>query len=247
VIQCLVVCEAAADCRTVTALADRVLLAEVDWLDGVLDVSRLWRGLDDIEGFVPIKSIKDRAQKARLRVHGRYEGHTGEYLQLRKVLKLIGYLLPDAHAVVFVRDDDGKGLRDAVEAARTEDAAREAVHRSGPAVVLAVPTPEMEAWHLVGFVAADEAERVRHTEMHAELGCDPCTQAHTLNPKADHVRRGTKRVLNHLVDNDAERRERCLSEPSLADLAAKGVEVGLTAFLDEVRSILAPVFLKPAS
>jgi len=44
-----VVCEDSGHFTTVTRLIDDTLLEEVDWLDGVLEASRVWRGKSETE------------------------------------------------------------------------------------------------------------------------------------------------------------------------------------------------------
>lgn len=68
-----VVCEATADKRTATGLADRVLCNEVDWLADVLHYCHEWVGADG-EPYLSWKATKNRAHAAGLRIRGGFSG-----------------------------------------------------------------------------------------------------------------------------------------------------------------------------
>ncbi len=230
----LVVCEAAADALSVQALADRALVAEVRWLDGILDSQRTWV-VDDGTAFIKWTTLKKR--QVRMPAHGRYEGEKGEYAQARKAL--VYAALTGVDGVVLARDLDRKPRRRAFEDARASTAGR-------IAIALALPDPEREAWHMVGFEPADAEDQARLTAETKRLGKDPRRIAHTLAPGRDDAERGTKRVLDALTEGDRHREARCLTDLPLDELARRGEAVGLTAFLAEVRERLAPLFTAPA-
>jgi len=108
------VCEADGDFRTASGLADRVFCEEADWIsEGLLDVYRRWRGLDDLLPYLLWKQVSTLAREAGFRVHGHFDGAPGQ---------------PDAHAagralwlletskgqldgVLLIRDDDRQTAR----------------------------------------------------------------------------------------------------------------------------------------
>ncbi len=240
-IECVVFCEARADAQVAQRLADRILRDAAPWADGVLDALRAWRGDrhrhgDDDVWFVKWTDLKKRPTgrpHRRLRIHGRY-GRTikGEAAQARKALVWTALERPDANAVILMRDDDGQNRRPSFEAARVD---------AGPAVVLALPTPEVEAWSIVAFDPADDTEEEALASLRADLGAHPHAVAHRLAPKRDDLPRGTKTVLGRLTAHDPRRALRGLHALPLDTLRARGDAVGLTAFLDELSTRLAPL------
>lgn len=227
----VVVCEAEADFRTVTTLADRVFVERLPWAEGVLDSVRCWCGAAPGDRFVKWTSLKSlcNAHPGFPRLHGRYRGPgaKGEWLQVRKAIVWTRLARPEAAGLVVARDDDRKGRRAAMDQAACEAPAE-------LPVVVAHAVPEREAWHIVGFVPTDDAEATRVDGQRAALGGDPHRVAHTLDPKKDDAPRGTKRVLDALTHGDHARQARCLTEPPLEDLRARGDDVGLTVFLNDV-------------
>lgn len=147
--------------------------------------------------------------------------------------------LKGVDGVILVRDLDRKPRRRAFEDARASTTGQ-------LAIALALPDPEREAWHIVGFDPADADDKARLTAETQRLGKDPRRTAHTLAPGKDDEARGTKRVLDALTGGDPHREARCLNDLPLDQLAQRGEAVGLTAFLDEVRERLAPLFTAPA-
>ena len=74
----VVIYEAQADFKTAVELADRVLIAQIDWLnDTLLESQRHWIGEEPSEGHLTWKSIPRRARNLGLRVHGHFEGEPG--------------------------------------------------------------------------------------------------------------------------------------------------------------------------
>lgn len=64
----VVVCEASDDFEIATKLADRFILAEVDWANGALEDLRRWSGVDGSESYTPWKAIKSVASNLNIRV-----------------------------------------------------------------------------------------------------------------------------------------------------------------------------------
>lgn len=236
----LVVCEARADAATVQGLIDRVVMDEVPWVTADwLDNLRQWVGDPGapVDGWRYLKwsTVKHWGPERRRRMHGKYGGaHKGEFQQARKALLWTAACLPETRAIILVRDDDRKGLREDYERARK-------LATSNRAIAIAIPIPEREAWHLIGFDPLDEREQNALDAISDEIGCHPCRQAHTLNPKQDHAPRGTKRVLKHLTGGDAAREAACLNAHDLTTLAERGDKVGLASFLREVAERIAPL------
>ena len=102
---------------------------------------------------------------------------------------------------------------------------------------MATPQPEVEAWHVSGFVP-DVAEQKRLEALRGELSFDPTTQSERLTSHPNDAPRDAKRVLARLCGADRERQERCLCDRAL--LRQRGQHNGLAAFLDEVDERIVP-------
>ena len=239
-----VICEAAGDYAVVTRIADRLAEVEVPWAAGILENLRRWRGLEPAADFTTWPTLKRLCQERGLRVLGhRGRGQeAGARLMVRRVFNLLAVAddLPRSDGVLLVHDRD-KLDDDAVWFETWEDL---------DAVVLfvrAVPIPEIEAWFIVMFDPREEAEVAALASVTKEIGHDPRQVAHTLNPGRTHtqdgqpVLRSTKRILDALMPNeDRERRwERIVAAP-FDQMEARGVEVGLAAFVRELRERYLP-------
>lgn len=112
---------------------------------------------------------------------------------------------------------------------------------------LRLPGPAREAWVLAGFNPCDDTERARLDELRRELSFSPIEHAHRLRDKNDGALRDIKRVLRVLTGGIPDREERCWTEPPLTSLRARGVDSGLTAFLEEVQAILLPLLVPSAA
>ena len=76
--QLVVVHEAQADFTTATELADRVLLADIAWLDQtLLDSQREWIAEDRTGARLTWKAIPSRAREIGIRVRGFFDGAPG--------------------------------------------------------------------------------------------------------------------------------------------------------------------------
>jgi hypothetical protein len=91
-----IVCEAPADYLTATALAERVLCEEVDWLQDVLPHCPLWWGLDQQAGFLCWKDVPTLARERNIKSRG-----TSKEKQRRRMLMLRG--VPCACSKLFTR------------------------------------------------------------------------------------------------------------------------------------------------
>ena len=225
--------------RVVTKLIDDTLIASIDWLDGVLDSSRSWCGLqnelwykyspDDTYDLRPIM-IDGVTIKPQGRING--EPLKPEAGMWRRVLLLLSHTAPRPDVVVLVRDLDGYPER---------RQGMEQVRQGLPwpfHVVLATPEPEVEAWLVAGFVAANGHERARIQALVADLSFDPTVHSHRLTSHPNDAPRDAKRVLKHLSEGDEDRQAACLTDRDV--LRRRCAEA--RAFLDEVDERLVPLF-----
>lgn len=235
----VVVHEAAADYTTATELADRVIVAEVGWLDEtLLDSQRQWIGEDRAGELLTWKSIRNRAAELGIKVRGHFNGNPG-LGDARAARRAIAYVL-DRHeavdAIVLIRDmDDQPERRQGLKQAR-DDFASETV------VVIGLAIPERECWVLSGFEPKDEAERERLEEEIRHLGFHPCRVSHQLTAcKNDQARRSPKRVHKKLIGPDSDREKECWQVTALSVLKERGAENGLRDYLREVKERLVPL------
>lgn len=212
------ICEAAADFRVISRLADRVVSENVDWLRDTLEHVRVWIGAREGETFLLWTSIEEVSFAANApRTLGLFSGAPGivHAAATRKALVLFKSLTTPPDAVVLAADvGDARGRRNGMAQAR--DAA---AWPWGEATILETPDRELEAWELAGFIATDDEEK-KHGE-----------------------ERDPKRVLDALCQGSGERRRECV-ETDLDTLKNRGRHSGLKDFLQEVEMRLVPVFTK---
>jgi hypothetical protein len=234
-----VVYEAPADFTTATELADRILTAEVDWLDEtLLDSQRQWIGEDQPGEPLTWTSIPSRAQELGIKVHGHFNGEPG-LADARSARRALAYVLrrhEAVDAVLLIRDrDDQPERRQGLEQARASFAAL-------TRIVIGVAIPERECWVLSGFEPKDDAEREKLDEEIRRLGFHPCRESHQLTAcKDDQAKRSPKRVHKELIGRDRERERECWQVTALSVLAERGASNGLKDYLDEVRNFLVPL------
>lgn len=235
----VVVCEADADRRTACGLADRALCQEVPWIEpGSLAAHRSWRGLDAGSAYLKWSETGSLVRKAGLKAHGHFDGRPGapDAFAARRVLLLLRNADFTADAVVLVRDSDGElDRRIGLEQARAE-------WQDPSPIVIGLAHPKREAWVLAGFEPKDKKERVALAAARKSLGFDPCTGSHELYAREPGALRDAKRVLAELTGGRGEREEACWAESRLELLLERGAESGLTAYLQEVRGRLVPIF-----
>jgi hypothetical protein len=235
-----VVCEAEADFRTATELADRVLVEAIDWLDpDQLLYQRSWEGADAAGQLLTWKAIKRLAREAGIKPHqGHFQGEPG-LPDAAAARRAIDYLLNEflqLDAILLVRDqDDEPERRGGLEQAR-------GVNHSGIVIVVGLAVVERECWLISGFEPLDDSESSRLQDERRTLGFDPRERSHDLTAcKNDNALRSPKRVLRELSGDDRERERRCWMETLLEVLRERGSENGLAAYLREVRDRLAPM------
>jgi hypothetical protein len=238
-----VVCEAAADRRVSTGLADRVLCREVPWIESdSLDVHRRWRGLDETSSYLPWRWIRSAAKERGLKAHGHFQGEPGALdahaARLALLLLATGAGPPDA--VVLIRDSDGHEERQiGLRQARDE--------RRWPfPIAIGLAHPNRESWALAGFEPRNEGERRSLAEIERELGFDPRLRAHALRAQPGEAR-NAKLILERLVGRDPDREEECWMSCDLEILRARGAATGLADYMNELRERIVPVFGPPAA
>ena len=239
----VVICEAAADFRTATSLAERVIFEQVDWIDeGVAPHLFRWQGRDLESPFWLWREISQRAKAAGVKARGLFDKEPGN-IDARAARRALNYLRDrwlDGHpldAVLLIRDDDGDpdhrlGL----------EQGRSSVPDLSGRIVIGVAQPKRECWVLAGFTPRDAEESILVAEVRQELSFDPCLESDRLTAKANHAVRSAKRVLGRLTRNSREREEACWAATPLATLRERGEASGLTAFLREVEQRLVPLF-----
>jgi hypothetical protein len=232
--------EAEADFRTATELADRVLLAAIDWLDvDLLTDQRSWIAADARGQSLTWKSIKRLASGAGIKAHhGHFQGEPGlpDAVAARRAIEYLVNQSLSMDAIVLVRDqDDQPERRVGLEQARREN-------HQGPVIVLGLAVVERECWVISGFDPQDEGETVRLEVERKTLGFDPRHRSHELTAcKNDQAPRSPKRVLRQLSGDDLDRERHCWVAAPLESLRDRGGENGLASYLEEVRNLLAPL------
>ncbi len=239
-----IVCEASADQMAACGLADRVLLVEVDWITSDnLDDYRKWRGATMGADFLGWSSVGKEFQTAGLKgVFGKFDGRPGapDAHAARRALLLMAASARCPDAVVLMRDrDDEPERRIGLEQARDE--------WKGPfPVIIGLAEAKRESWVLNGFEPRNKEEEKRLEGERRRLSIHPVREAHLLDPSTPRSKKDVKQVLETLIpkDEDPKRvRERaCLEETPLATLSERGTHTGLTAYIQEVRNRLVPIF-----
>lgn len=235
----VVVCEADADRRTATGLADRVLCHEIEWLDPEsLDLHRRWQGLKERSPYLEWRRTATLARERGLRPHGHFDGRPGapDAYAARRALLLLAMETKIPDAVLLIRDSDGEmERRTGLEQARAE--------RAWPfPVILGLAHPKRECWVLAGFEPRNDAERERLANARRSLGFDPRSNAQRLLASQPGALSDAKRVLSDLTLGSFDREAACWMECDLRVLRELGEATGLTAYLDEILERLVPIF-----
>ncbi len=234
-----VVCESPADRRTGCDLADRVVCAEVVWIEPeMLPDLRGWRGLARRELCLLWKDVASLAKSRKIKAHGHFAGEPGapDAHNARQALLLLHGAEHRPDAIVLLRDDD----RDA-ERRKGIEQARDSC-RIGIPVAIGLAHPKRECWVLAGFDPQGGEQQQRLKELRIQLGFDPRTSAQRLTAKHSADKRSAKRVLDELTAGDRERQADCWTKTDLEVLIARGQKTGLADYLREVRDRLAPLF-----
>jgi hypothetical protein len=237
------VCEAEADFRVISRLADRVVSEneKAHWLRDTLAHVRIWIGARDSESFLPWTRIDQESIAVNApRTLGLFNGEPGivHAAATRKALILFKSMINPPDAVLLVADAD------------TEPDRRKGMVQArdvrpwpwGEATIVATPDREMETWELAGFIAVDDDEKRLLDAQRTSLGFDPCIDAHRLR-NTHGEDRDPKTVLDKLCLGNHDRRGDC-AETDFEILKERGEASGLKAFLEEVETRLVPVFTK---
>lgn len=103
--------------------------------------------------------------------------------------------------------------------------------------------PEVEAWHVAGFTPRGADEQANLQALRESLSFDPTTAPHRMTSSKNDAPTDAKRVLQQLCGADPDRRRACLSDH--ATLRARGAEIGVADFLDELQQKLVPLMSNP--
>jgi hypothetical protein len=227
--------------RAITKLVDDTLIAQIDWLQDILESCRAWRGIrsnqrwykyapEDAYDLRPV-TINGMTIKPQGQIAGK--PLKPEASMWRKVLLLFHHAEPRPDIVVLVRDLDGyPERRDGIDQVRND------LTWSFP-IVTATPNPEIEGWLVSGFVPTNEAERVQLEQVRQELSFDPTLKSHNLTSHPNTAATDAKRVLVRLCEGDRDREYACLEREKLRE---RGAFNGARAFLEEVEQRVLPVF-----
>lgn len=239
-----VACEDAGHFSAVTCLVDAALLAHHTWLvDGIIDSCRSWRGLDEGQRWYkydPRDATDLRPvvlDGVRVKKHGRINGERlePEAGMWRNVLMLFCRCDPRPDVVLLVRDMDGYSDR---------KQGMEQVRSGLPwpfVVAIAAPQPEIEAWHVAGFVPTNAKEHGALEGLRRALSFDPTFESHRLTSRPNEAPTDAKRVLQALCGGDRARQRSCIADRLV--LRQRGASNGATAFLDEVERV-APLLVR---
>jgi len=238
------ICEAPSDRTIVQDLVDRTVIESVEWAqDGVLDAMRTWYGSVTANGETWIlewTSISSLAKLLNIKMHGHFNGEPGEpdaATARRAVLVLQRVLEPDA--VFLIRDADNQVIR-----RKGLEQARQHFSSHPVRIVIGLANAEREAWVLAGFVPVGETEDARLRSERQNLGFDPTVHSERLTAgRDDTAKRSPKRVLKFLLNDSKEREFECWQTTSLQTLKDHGNENGLKEFLEEVETLVVPMFI----
>lgn len=237
-----VIGEAAADQRIAADLADRVILANVQWAEAeVLEHLRTWVGSGNLpEGVRSLtwQNLRLFAEHFGIKPRGFFGDRPGEQdaRQARIAVAVAKRICGDDGAVVLVRDADKN-------VAQREQGLRQVLTTTTDIpIVIGLANPEREVWVLSGFDPADDDEEKALANERKRLGFDPRTQSHRLTATSDNqATKSPKRVLLALSGGSWDRESVCWLETGLETLGEQGASNGLSRFLQEIRTILVPL------
>jgi hypothetical protein len=237
------ICEGNTDPPTVCALADRFILAGIDWIAKEdIDTHRHFRGFDAGARYMAWTQIDELADQHGVKLLGHFEGFPihKDGRNLRRALALLTLHTsddPPVEAIIIFRDGD-----------KEYDDRREAIHKVRDAsqktipVMIGVANRMRECWVINGFEPANEDENGRLATEHARVGFDPRFRAHELTATNIGEDRCAKRVLRELTGDELDRELACVRDTSEETLRTRGKETGLREFIDELKNGLAAAF-----
>lgn len=255
-IEFIVIVESGADARTATKLAERVLREKFDWLDDdSLQYYFQWTGLEEGKEYSCwrdiIKIIDDAKSQIKYKP-ARFLGHDSKGVPLKadgaasiKILNLVRFLQKNRQikAVIFIRDLDNQPERKkGIEQARSEH-----INKTPQLeIIIGAADPKREAWVLNGFIASNQEEEQILEEIKNKLSFDPCIESHRLRATSEKElerMRNVKVVVEQLTGNDMEREKQCWEDTNLKHLRERGVDTGLTDYIQEVEERLAAIIV----
>jgi hypothetical protein len=235
------VCEAEADFRTASRLAERVFVESIDWVeDDLLSSCPIWVESSKERSFLLWREVKDLAKEYGIKAHGHFADLPAEpdAQAARRALLVLKYKHQNQpiQGIVLVRDD-GRDTRrrQGLEQARQQSEMCERI-------VIGLAHCKRECWVLAGFDPADDSETERLRAVSGELGFDPSEKAHELTAKGDGDKRSAKRIVTILLGGNHERESLCIDQTELDKLRSRGLETGLNDYLLEIQERLVPVF-----
>lgn len=248
-VQMLVVCEAPADFRTATDLADRVCCERIDWLDeSLLPTQRTWTETEPDRPYLRWQDIKHLTLPSGKppRPRSRFGDKPGapDAAAADIALQFASFLPPADRpaAVLLIRDSDDQPDR---LRGLTQATTGDPDHTWPFRIVIGLAHPKREAWALAGFDPQTPDEHARLKTLRSELGHDPCSHSHELNARTPGSKRDAKRVLAHLTNASLEREATCWQTTPLARLHAHGEANGLSAYLRAVDEHIVPLLGRP--
>ncbi len=241
----LVVCEAPADFRIATDLADRVLCDRIEWLDeSLLPAQRSWAEIEPGRPFLRWQDLKHlklpngRPPRPRSRFG---DEPTAPDAAAADIALQFAAFLPHSErpaAVLLIRDADNQPeRRRGLQQASTRETGQDWPFR----IIIGLADPKREAWVLAGFEPCDDAERACLQELRRELGLDPRTHSERLGARTPGSKHDAKRVVNKLTADNREREVKCWQEPPLEHLRTHGSANGLRSYLLDLDAQLVPL------
>ncbi len=229
----------------ITRLIDDALVRGVDWIVAeTVAFCRTWCGYEAGAPWSKCGGDDDAPRSfeidgRRVPLHGKINGQALEdgAAMWRRVLARFAQLDPRPELVVLAQDGDGRER----ERRRGVNQVRYAKSISWPfPIVVAMPEPEIEAWHVAGFEPCNDAEQAALANLRADLPFDPRTASHRLTSQPNDAVTDAKRVLARLCGGDADRVVACLAD--VDRLRERGGANGASAFLGEVDRDVVPLF-----
>jgi hypothetical protein len=234
----VVIYEASADFQLATELADRVLRANIRWLETseALDSNRTWVGGPSDSQPLKWASIKRLARDADIRVHGHFNDAPGapDSKAARRAIAYVLNTFDNVTAILLVRDlDDQPERQTGLNQARDQC--------NNIRIIIGVADIERESWVLSGFRPSNDSEQALLTSARQELGFDPTSRPHQLRARNDTAIRSPKQVLRMLTRGNEEREQRCWIDTPLEVLRQNGQNNGLACFMREIEEGLVGV------
>jgi len=242
-----VVCEADADFRIATDLADRVCCETIKWLDSdLVETLRTYRGESNSKPFFCWKEIPRVAKRLRIRTHGHFRSQPGdlEAAATRRALHVCMASGQRPDGVILVRDSDNRPRGEGMRQARDDFESKSGYN----AIAIGVAHSKRECWVIAGFAPRTDNESARVHDLTrgaTGLGFDPIAHSERLTATDESAKKSPKRILNALTSGDRQREEACWTETPLDTLRMRGQQNGLARYLAEVRDRIGPLFTRP--